>query len=58
MLVFDNMDNVGNLSWGADYTYTNAITHWMVFGNYVTGGTAAQSPFFTVDFDDWIAWTR
>jgi hypothetical protein len=58
VLVFDNMDNVGDLHWGADYTYTNAITHWMVFGNYVTASTAAHSPFFTVDFDDWIAWTR
>ena len=58
VLMFDNMDNVGNLAWGADYTYTYPITHWMVFGNYIRGDIGGASPPFTVDFDDWIAWTR
>ena len=58
VLVFDNMDNVGNLSWGTDYTYTYPITHWMVFGNYIRGYIGGASPPFTVDFDDWTAWTR
>ena len=58
VLVFDNVDNVGNLNWGTDYTYTYPITHWMVFGNYARGTVAAASPAFTVDFDDWTAWTN
>jgi hypothetical protein len=58
VLVFDNMDTVGDLHWGNDYTFTYPISHWMVFGNYINGATAANSPSFTVDFDDWIAWTR
>jgi hypothetical protein len=58
VLVFDNVDNVGDVHWGNDYTYTNPITHFMVFGNYVTGAQASIEPFFTVDFDDWTAWTK
>jgi len=65
VLVFDNMDNVGNpCSWSndptntsCDYNYTNPITHWMVFGNFGNAANAAAVPTFTVDFDDWIAWT-
>ena len=68
VLVFDNVDNLGFNGdvttvngcppWGADYCYTAGVTHWMVFGNYVNGLTANNSPAFYVDFDDWIAWTR
>ena len=57
-LVFDNVDNVGDRSWGADYDYSEPVTHFMVFGNYIRGSVAAESPGFTVDFDDWTAWTN
>ncbi|HYD52791.1 MAG TPA: hypothetical protein VEA99_09200, partial [Gemmatimonadaceae bacterium] len=58
VLVFDNMLNVGSVFWGSDYTYTNPVTHWMVFGNFVNGRASAAVAPFTVDFDDWIAWTK
>jgi hypothetical protein len=64
VLMFDNVDNLGfngatgTPPWGADYTYRNAVTHFMVFGNYVSGAQSKIEPFFTVDFDDWIAWTK
>jgi len=58
VLVFDNMNNVGSVSWGSDYTYTNPVTHWMVFGNFVNGRASQAVRPFTVDFDDWIAWTK
>lgn len=58
VLVFDNMDNIGTTDYGTgtDYTYTNAIAYWHVFGNFVNSGAAQAVPFFTVDFDDWRAW--
>lgn len=37
------------------YDYAYPVTHWMVFGNFVNG--SARSGFFTIDFDDWMAWT-
>lgn len=63
VLVFDN---VGDLltGFGPDgqpwdvYSYSNPITHWMVFGNYVRADVALASPPFWVEFDNWIAWTR
>jgi len=58
VLVIDNVDNVGDNHWGADYVYGQPITHWMVFGNFVNATAAQNNPAFTVDFDDWIAWTR
>ena len=58
VLMFDNVDNVGDLSWGTDYDYSHPVTHFMVFGNYIRGSIAALSPLFTVDFDDWTAWTN
>jgi hypothetical protein len=64
VLMFDNVDNLGfdgatgTPPWGADYTYRNAVTHFMVFGNYIDGAQSKIEPFFTVDFDDWIAWTK
>ena len=63
VLMFDNVDNVGDFHWndvngGNDYTYLYPVAYWMVFGNYANGATSSASPQFTVDFDDWIAWTK
>lgn len=58
VLMIDCVDNVGDNHWGADYVYGGQIDHVMFFGNYVTGAAAYASPAFTVDFDDWTAWTN
>ena len=55
-LIYDDIDQpVGHESSANHYSYSSPIRHWMVFGNFVVEGV--RSPFFTLDFDDWIAWT-
>ena len=68
ILIFDNVDNLGfngdttSISgcppWGGDYCYTAGVTGMQVFGNYVNATTAYNSPAFTIDHDDWVAWTN
>ena len=55
-LVYSDIDvRVGGGTAADHYDYESPITHWMVFGNFVT--PTARSPFFTFDVDDWSAWT-
>jgi hypothetical protein len=50
-------DDVNRDAFGAagHYDYRSPITHWTVWGNFVSPG--ARSRRFAIDFDDWIAWT-
>jgi hypothetical protein len=55
-LIYSDIDiRVGTGTAADHYDYAQAITHFMVFGNFVSEG--AVSPFFTFDVDDWMAWT-
>ena len=55
-LIYSDIDlRVGTGTRADHYDYLQPITHWMVFGNFVSEG--ARSPFFTFDVDDWMAWT-
>lgn len=38
------------------YTYSRPIAYWAFFGNFIN--STAKSTAFTLDFDDWIAWTN
>ena len=56
-LIYDDIDlPVGEGTTADHYGYAYPIRHWMVFGNFVTA--SARSPFFTLDVDDWSAWTN
>jgi hypothetical protein len=64
VLVFDNVDDIltGNdprtgSPWNM-YTWAQPVTHFMVLGNFGNTANAAAVPNFTVDLDDWVAWTR
>ena len=65
VLIFDNVDDVltGNnpdgIPWSDDIrTYDlGHVSHWYVWGNYVDAEVALLSAQFTIDFDDWLAWT-
>jgi hypothetical protein len=54
--IYDDVDlPIGQGTTADHYNYNYAVRHWMLFGNFVTEG--AVSPFFTLDVDDWMAWT-
>ena len=55
-LIYDDIDlPIGQGTSADHYNYTYPVRHWMVFGNFVDEN--ARSPFFTLDVDDWMAWT-
>jgi hypothetical protein len=55
-LIYSDIDmRVGTGTAADHYDYSLPITHFMVFGNFVSA--SARSPFFTFDIDDWMAWT-
>ena len=56
-LIYDDLGvtGIGQGTAVDHYDYAYAIRHWMVFGNFID--EASQSPYFTLDVDDWSAWT-
>lgn len=54
--IYSDVDrDVSNLAEAPHYGYAEPITHFAVFGNFVTPDR--RSSHFTLDFDDWAAWT-
>jgi len=53
-LIYD--DYGVNVAAKGGYSYDTPIKHFYMWGNFVS--TAAKSSPFTIDFDDWIAWTK
>jgi hypothetical protein len=49
-----NRDYTGGLAWTAD----KKTAGWSVWGNFVSQSAASSTTQFTIDFDDWIAWTN
>lgn len=55
-LIYSDVDlRVGGGTRADHYDYASPVTHWMVFGNFISA--SAASSFFTFDVDDWSAWT-